>query len=152
MPQIFKRNYPTTRVILDATEIYIEQPHLPALQQITFSNNKNDNTFKGLVDIAPDGVTTFVSSSDMSLTRQSGMLDLLEAGDSVMADRRFDIEDDALLRGVCLNIPPFLCGKAKLSEKELIITGRIASLRIYVIQLWKGSKTFIYLIKVYQLH
>ena len=32
MPQPFKDNYPTTRVILDATEIYIEQPKLPELQ------------------------------------------------------------------------------------------------------------------------
>ena len=36
MPQIFKRNYPTTRVILDATEIYIEQPYLPEIHQMTF--------------------------------------------------------------------------------------------------------------------
>lgn len=36
MPQIFKRNNPTTRVILDATEIYIKQPYLPELHQMTF--------------------------------------------------------------------------------------------------------------------
>ena len=40
MPKSFKTNYPSTRVILDATEIYIEQPHLPELQQMTFSNYK----------------------------------------------------------------------------------------------------------------
>ena len=49
MPEQFKRCYPTTRVIIDATEIYVEQPKLPELQQITFSNYKNDNTYKGLV-------------------------------------------------------------------------------------------------------
>ena len=84
MPQSFKDNYPTTRVILDATEIYIEQPKLPELQQMTFSNYKHHNTFKGLVGISPDGVITFVSSlypgstSDKELTRRSGILDLLE--------------------------------------------------------------------------
>ena len=41
-----------------------------------------------------------------------------------MADRGFDIED-LTLRGVWLNIPPFLRGKAQLSEQELI-TSRIA--------------------------
>ena len=100
------------RVILDATEIYVQKPHLPELQQMTFSNYKNCNTYKGLVGISPEGVITFVSSlfpgciSDKELTRRSGLLDLLEPGDSVMADRGFDIED-LLLRGVQLNIPPF---------------------------------------------
>ena len=98
MTKYFKERYPTTRVIIDATEIYIEQPHLPELQQMTFSNYKNDNTFKALIGISPDGTTTFVSSlfpgsiSDKALTRQSGILDLLESGDLVMADRGFDIE------------------------------------------------------------
>ena len=79
----FKTMSPTTRVILDATVIYIEQPHLPELQQMTFSNYKNDNTFKALVGISPDGVVTLASSlfpgsiSDKSLTRKSGELDLL---------------------------------------------------------------------------
>jgi hypothetical protein len=37
-------------------------------------------------------------------------LDLLEAGDSVMADKGFDIEKD-LLNGVALNIPLFFYNK-----------------------------------------
>ena len=49
-----------------------------------------------------------------------------------MADRGFDIEEDLVLLGVKLNIPPFLRGKLQLSEKELIATRRIASLRIHV--------------------
>ena len=84
---------------------------------MTFSNYKNDNTFKALIGISPDGTITFVSSlflgsvSDKALTRQSGIFDLLESGDSVMADRGFDIEEDLILRGVRLNIPPYLKGK-----------------------------------------
>ena len=38
MPKCFKDSYPTTCVIIDATEVYIEKPSLPNLQQITFSN------------------------------------------------------------------------------------------------------------------
>ena len=41
-----------------------------------------------------------------------------------MADRGFDIED-LTLRGVRLNIPPFLRSKAQLSEQELITIERI---------------------------
>ena len=38
IPKVFRDKYPTTRVIIDATEIYIEQPKLPELQQMTFSS------------------------------------------------------------------------------------------------------------------
>ena len=48
-----------------------------------------------------------------------------------MADRGFDIED-LIVRGVRLNIPPFLRGKRQFEEDELISTRRIASLRIHV--------------------
>ena len=118
----------TTRVILDATKIRVEKPSLPQLQQVTFSNYKNTNTYKVLVGISPSGVITFVSKlyagsiSDKELTRNSGILDLLEPGDSVMADRGFDIQDDLALLGVRLNIPPFLKGKSQLTEKELVET------------------------------
>lgn len=115
---------------------------------MTFSNYKNDNTYKALIGISPDGVITFVSSlfpgsiSDKSLTRKSGVLKLLEPGDSVMADRGFDIEEDLMLVGARLNMPPFLRGKTQLSENELIITRRIASLRIHVERAMERIKNF----------
>ena len=56
MPKSFREKYPRTRVIIDATEIYIDQPRLPDIQQMTFSNYKNSNTFKGLIGVSPDGV------------------------------------------------------------------------------------------------
>lgn len=67
---------------------------------MTFYNYKNDNIFKALIGISLDGVITFVSSlfpgsiSDKCLIQQSGVLELLEEGYSVMADRGFDIEKD----------------------------------------------------------
>ena len=36
MPKFFKDLYPTTRVVVDATEIFVEKPSLPNLQQMTF--------------------------------------------------------------------------------------------------------------------
>ena len=62
MPESFRRLYPSTRVILDATEVRVEKPGLPNLQQATFSNYKNTNTYKVLIGISPSGVITFVSS------------------------------------------------------------------------------------------
>ena len=148
MPNCFKTLYPFTRVILDATEVRVEKPSLPRLQQATFSNYKNTNTYKALVGISPSGVITYVSKlyggsiSVKELTRCSGILDLLEKGDSVMADRGFDIQDELTLQGVRLNIPPFLKGKSQLSESELVETRRIASIRIHVERAMERIKNF----------
>ena len=49
-----------------------------------------------------------------------------------MADRGFDINEDLILQGVGLNIPPFMRGKGQLTETEVITTRQIASLRIHV--------------------
>ena len=65
---------------------------------------------KGLVGIATHCAVTSVSFyteaiSDKEITRCSGILDLRENGDSVMADKGFDIEDLLRGRGACLNLP-----------------------------------------------
>ncbi|XP_064479207.1 uncharacterized protein LOC135392423 [Ornithodoros turicata] len=115
MPPQFKAKYPSTRVIIDATEIRCEVHSSLALQSATYSHYKSTNTFKGLVGIAPDGRLTFVSElftgcvSDREIVIKSGFLDLeFAAGDSVMADKGFKIADLLEKRGVGLNIPPFL--------------------------------------------
>ena len=139
MPKCFKDMYQQhVSSLLQLKYIIIEKPSLLNLQQITFSNYKNNNTFKGLIGISLSGAITFVFSlfsgsiSDKELTRQSGILALLEKGDSLMADRGFDIEADLISLGVNLNIPPFLKVKSQLSEKEMVETRRIASVRIHV--------------------
>ena len=148
MPKVFREQYPSTRVIIDATEIYVEQPRLPELQQMTFSNYKNDNTYKALIGISPSGAITFISKlfpgsiSDKELTCKCGLLDLLDPGDSVMADKGFDIEEYLIPLGVKLNIPPFLRGKVQFNQSELVQTRRIASLRIHVERAMERIKNF----------
>jgi hypothetical protein len=133
MPIIFKKLYPTTRVIIDCSELFIETPSSFRSQNATYSNYKHHITAKGLVGISPSGAVTFVSdlysgrSSDQQITWDCGILDLLGAGDSVMADKGFDIEKD-LPNGVSLNIPPFLHDKEHFSIEEETETRRIASL------------------------
>lgn len=81
---------------------------------------QHHNTLKLLVGISPSGAFTFVSelwtgsTSDCKITQESGLvnlvLDLLEKGDHVMADRGFNIRDLLTKKTVHLNIPPLSKG------------------------------------------
>jgi len=139
MPQMFRNLYPTTRCIIDATEVFIEKPRNPSAQQLTFSNYKNCNTFKVLIAISPAGAVSFVSDlyggniSDKHLTAVFGLLDLLEEGDDVMADRGFTINDLLEPINVTLNIPPRVEDPSgQLTEQDRVETRRIASVRVHV--------------------
>lgn len=120
-------NYSSTRVIIDATEIYIQRPSDPYAQQLTFSSYKNNNTAKALAGITPSRAFSFVSElhgrsiSDRELFIQSGLLDLLEEGDAVMADKGFNIVDLLHGKGVTLNIPPRK-NNNQLDDRQLIET------------------------------
>lgn len=147
MPIKFQEQYPMTRCILDATEIFIEQPSSPTAQQLTFSCYKNHNTLKALIGITPSGAISFVSTlfggciSDRELTIKSGVLEKLETGDSIMADKGFLIADLLEPLGVTLNIPP-LKQCDQFSEAQMIETRRIASQRVHVERAIGRIKTF----------
>ena len=139
MPLSFQDLYPATRCIIDVTEIFIQKPQNPSAQQLTFSSYKNHNTFKALVAISPSGAVSFISDlfggniSDKELTAQSGLLDHLEEGDAIMADRGFNIGDLLEGKGITLNIPPRLSDSSgQLSESDRVKTRWIASVRIHV--------------------
>ena len=111
--------YPSTRVIIDCTEFFIQKPSSPSAQKAKWSDYKYQNTVKLLVGITPSGAFSFISklwtasTSDRRITQESGLLDLLEEGDHVMADRGFTIRDLLTKEKVMLNIPPFSEGKYK---------------------------------------
>ena len=138
MPPCFKQWFPTTRVIIDCTEFFINTPSSLARQSATWSAYKSHNTVKCLIGIAPHGHVTFVSSvfegsiSDRAITEQSGLLEKLDRGDSVMADKGFDIQDLLVTRGVRLNIPPFKKGDQQMHPQDVAKTTKIAAVRIHV--------------------
>ena len=138
MPHCLSRSYPSTRVRIDCTEFFIQRPSSLPSQSATFSAYKNTNTCKSLVGISPDGAFTFVSSlyegsiSDRDLVLCSGLLQKLERGDSLMADKGFDIEDLLLPLGVGLNIPPFLDKQQRMLPSDIRMTKSIAAVRIHV--------------------
>ena len=137
MPKCFEESYPSTRVIVDCTELFIEQPSSLRSHSITYSSYKHDNTAKGLIDIAPSAAVTFFSDlnagrvSDIKATKISGLYQLLRAGDSIMADRGFDLDSD-LPPGVSLNIPACMNGKDQLDIFDEAETRQIAVVRIHV--------------------
>ena len=136
MPKEFK-NYPTTRIIIDCTELFIEKPSSLKTQSQTWSQYKHHNTWKVLVGISPNGVITFVSKlwagrvTDKAITKDCGVLEKLDSGDNVMADRGFDIQN-ILPDGITLNFPPFKGSRSQLTGAEKEETERIASVRIHV--------------------
>ena len=67
-----------------------------------------------IVGVAPNGVVTYVSNlypgsiSDKAIVQQSGFLNLLTAGDMVLADKGFVIQD-LVPNSVSVSIPPQFC-------------------------------------------
>ena len=66
--------------------------------------------------------------SDKKITQECGLIDLLESGDVVMADRGFDIQHLLASKCVILNIPPF-CEERSSCQEEEVETRSIASIR-----------------------
>ena len=148
MPECFIKKYSSTTIIIDATEIYIEKPNNPEAQQLTFSSYKNANTLKALIGIVPKGAISFVSTlfggsiSDKELTQKSGLVDKLQHGDCIMADRGFNIQEMLASKGVKVNVPPFMNPTGQFEENELLETRRIATLRIHVERAMERIKNY----------
>ena len=138
MPTVFRKKYPSTVAIIDASEIFIETPSDLVLQSSSRSNYKHHNTAKFLVACTPNGAISFISPlylgsiADPELTKISGFLEKVSPGVSIMADRGFTSKDLLSTIEVDLNLSPFLRGKKQLSAEEVAEGRSIASLRIHV--------------------
>ena len=147
VPKCFE-NFKDTKIVLDCTEIFIETPSSLENRSKTYSNYKSHNTFKALIGINMTGAVTLVSklyggcTSDVEITRKSGLYDQLVPGDAVMADKGFiNIEGDLQKLGVKLYVPP-LKTNTQLSKSDVEKTRRIASARIHVERKMEQIKNF----------
>ena len=61
MSQIFKDTYPSTRIIIDYTELFCQRPSSLTIQISLFSHHKHRETYKSLVGICPSEGITFIS-------------------------------------------------------------------------------------------
>ena len=86
LPECF-RDYKSTRVVLDCTEITTANPTLLSDQSKFWSSYKHRITCKALVGVVPNGTVAFVSDlypgsfSDRAILIDTGILDLLVPGD-----------------------------------------------------------------------
>lgn len=138
MPTSFMKFYKKCCIIIDCTEVFIEQPSDFLARSQTWSNYKHHNTIKFLVGITPQGTISFLSKcwggrvSDKEITETSGLLNYLESGDVIIADRGFTISDYCQLAMCEIVIPPFTRSKAQLTKKEVDWSRELSVVRIHV--------------------
>lgn len=112
IPKCFQP-FPSTRIVIDCTEVSCDVPKNMAKQKTIYSNYKEKCTVKFLICCAPNGCITYCSSaypgstSDRAIVEHSGILSQFVAGDLILADKGFLIAG-LLPPGVSLDVPAYL--------------------------------------------
>lgn len=139
LPSLFKTTgFKHIRCIIDCTEVFIERPTSLHTRAITYSHYKSHNTVKVLVGVSPTGAITFISkvwggrASDKVITKNSGLIDLLEQGDHVMADRGFNFPEYFASKCIRLHVPASTRGRQQLSGLEVAQSRKMSRIRIHV--------------------
>ena len=147
-PTDFKEKFPNTRVILDGTEIPINRPSNPSAQRATFSTYKHRNTVKVLVGATPGGLVSYVSEayggsvSDRQMIERSNLLEIVEPGDVVMADKGFNVQDLFALKDVTVNTPTFFQKKNRMTPDTVAKDKKISSKRVHIERIIGCAKIF----------
>lgn len=137
VPLCFEK-FPNVRIVLDYTEIYIQDPKNLCCRVLIYSHYKGTKTFKIMTSVTPAGNIFFVSkpfggrASDKAIFESSKLLELLKPGDAVMDDKGFLIDEICQLHNVKVVKPPFLKKKKQFSKSEANETRLIASARVHV--------------------
>lgn len=151
MPTSFTALFPTTRAIIDASEVECSRPPDPITRVKMYSYYKSRFTVKYLVACAPSGEITFVSrgfggrTTDTELTVRSGFIHLVQPGDTIMADKGFpSIEARLNEAGGLLVMPPFKKGQQhfQFSNSQNRDAYQIARVRIHVERVIERMKRF----------
>jgi hypothetical protein len=148
MPTDFKQKFPKTRIIIDGTECPIKKPKAPKAQQSTYSTYKNRNTIKILVGSTPGGLVNYVSqayggsTSDRQIVERCKIVSACDPGDSVMADKGFNVQDLFATANVQVNIPTFFKKKNRMSGKIVVNDRKISSKRVHIERIIGLGKTY----------
>lgn len=149
LPRAFRNAFlRDTRIVLDCTEILCESSTNFKQQGNLFSSYKHHTTLKILIGVAPSGACMFVSDcyegniSDKSIVVKSEVLEKLNPGDVVLADRGFTIAELCRKKEARLVIPPFVKGRKALSPQEVAETKIVAAARIHIERFNERLKNF----------
>ena len=155
-PECFKPDYANVRTIIDCTEFPIQIPHGIDNRVYTYSHYKKGFTCKALIGCTPSGYINFKSKcsggrkSDAQLTLESGLIDLLDDGDVILADKGFpDIKSviDESGKKILLVMPPFLVNQ-EFTKEETEKTYSVANVRIHIERINQRIKQFNILNKI----
>lgn len=103
-----------------------------------YSDYKSSATHKFLLGMHIRGGICFLSDafegsvSDKALFKECGIIQLLQEGDLILADRGFNIGDICNEIGCTAIIPPFLSGRQQFTRDEVDLTRSVASARVHV--------------------
>ena len=103
-PQCFQK-YKNVIGIIDCIEGILEKPSVAKAQGQTYSTYKSRNTWKKLICITPAGTISFISkcyggcASGRFITEDCHILDKLQYGDNLMADKGFNISNLLISKG-----------------------------------------------------
>ena len=138
MPLEFRTYFGRCIAIIDCFEVFIERPSNLKARAQTWSNYKSHNTAKYLIAITPQGTVSFISKgwggrvSDQHLTTECGLLEFLNPGDQILADRGFNIQESVGYYCAEVKLPAYTRGKKQLSQLEVDTTRQLARVRIHV--------------------
>jgi len=146
MPKSFE-DLSSASVAMDATEIVQDVPSYMNCQSLSYSNYKSRYTVKAITCYAPNGALVFSSelypgsTSDAATVEHCKLLEQLQPGDMILADKDFNISDK-LSAFVSLNIPPFLFKQGTfLQNRRLNFVLKLVETGFMLTELIKELKT-----------
>lgn len=157
MPECFREEFPDTRVVIDCTEFRMEIPAALDERVFTYSHYKHGFTLKALIGMAPCGLISFKSKlaggrkSDSQITIESGLIELLEDGDEVLADKGFPAVEEKIDESGTKSfivMPPFLERNKEFTKEETELTYKVAKVRIHVERIMQRLRTYRVLDKI----
>jgi hypothetical protein len=148
MPTSFRLLFPKCRIVVDCTELFTKRSSSLVTQSLTYSHYKSRMTRKGLIGITPNGILSYVSDlwlgsiSDQQITNLTQFLDQLDPMDAIMADKGFEIQKYTTPMRIELIVPPKKPKNKRFTPEEILLTRRIARLRIHVERYMSRVKKF----------